>query len=354
MACKLNWPCCSKLGEHGESGTGQAAAQAQKPQVCDEVDEQLLPILIAEADELLPKIGEGLRAWHEHPDNEQQLLKVARLLHTVKGSARMSGAMRIGELAHSMEDCVQFAMQSPDQAEHRGVLDSDFDTICNLIEALRGGNVKATIADAIKTGEMATSMDINTTRSRTVPFSSISERLYRIVRQTGKELNKRANLELSGTGIELDRNMLDKMTAPFEHLLRNAMVHGLEAPERRERAGKPAIGEIYLSLRHENNEAVFELRDDGAGLDMVRLQQKALALGLLREGETISTEQAIELIFKPGISTAQEVTEIAGRGVGLDVVRSEISALGGYLDVFSNPGNGVCFTIHLPLLEANL
>jgi chemosensory pili system protein ChpA (sensor histidine kinase/response regulator) len=187
---------------------------------------------------------------------------------------------------------------------------------------------------------------------RMVPFANISERLYRIVRQTGKDLGKRANLELSGTEIELDRSVLEKMTAPFEHLLRNAIAHGLETPEQRAKAGKAGIGEIRLSLHQESNEVIFEFSDDGAGLDVARIRQKALENGIIGAEETISDEQAMQLIFTAGLSTAREITEISGRGVGLDVVRSEISALGGRIDITSEPGQGVRFSIHLPLTLA--
>ena len=182
-----------------------------------------------------------------------------------------------------------------------------------------------------------------------MPFASIGKRLYRIVRQTGKELGKKANLELRGTEMELERNVLEKMTAPFEHLLRNAIAHGLESPQQRESAGKPPIGDIRLSLRRENNEAVFEFMDDGAGLDVDGLRRKAEEMGLLRPVTTVSDEQVMQLIFAPGLSTATEVTTISGRGVGMDVVRSEIAALGGRIAVLSKRGEGTCFIIRLPL-----
>jgi chemotaxis protein histidine kinase CheA len=315
--------------------------------VRDDVDEQLLPLLLEEADELLPKISVGLSDWHEQPHDKKRLLAVSRLLHTLKGSARMAGAMFIGELAHGIEDRVQIVAQRLDQPEYWAALKNDFDHIADLIEALRAGKVPVAISNS---GEQHLSGSL---RMGIVPFSCISERLYRIVRQTGKELGKRANLELSGTNVELDRSVLDKMTAPFEHLLRNAIAHGIETPQQREYSGKPAIGEIHLSLRQESKELVFELSDDGAGLDMACLQKLALASGLLHKGEELSPEHAIKMIFTPGISTAREVTEISGRGVGLDVVSSEVSALGGRLDVVSRAGKGVCFTIYLPrTLEA--
>jgi len=345
MAFKPKFSYLSKLHEQDTSGGRQTANQNQEqgPSLHDVVDEQLLPVFLEEADDLLPKIRVGLYALHEQPDDKLRQRTLSRLLHTVKGSARMAGAMRIGDLAHRMEDRVHSATPRQYQANYLDILTNDLSQIYKLVEELRGGKVPTVISDS------SNSMLLSASRSRTVPFSSIRERLYRIVRQTGKELNRRANLELFGSNIELDRGVLDKMTAPFEHLLRNAMAHGLETPEQRERLGKPTIGEIQLSLRRENKEIVFELSDDGAGLDVAQLQQKAWESGLLREGETISAQQAIQLIFTPGLSTAKEVTEIAGRGVGLDVVQNEVNALGGHINVISSSGKGVCFTIHLPL-----
>jgi chemosensory pili system protein ChpA (sensor histidine kinase/response regulator) len=187
---------------------------------------------------------------------------------------------------------------------------------------------------------------------RMVPFASISERLYRIVRQTAKELGKRANLELSGTTVELDRSVLEKMTAPFEHLLRNAIAHGLETEQERRSASKEAIGEIRVSLRQESNEVVFEFDDDGAGINLAALRKSAEARGLLQAGEEVSDDQLTQLIFVSGLSTVSEVSEVAGRGIGMDVVRSEIAALGGRVDVSSKAGRGTHFTIHLPLTLA--
>ena len=474
--------------------------------VHDDVDEQLLPIFLEEANELYPQIGSTLRAWHDTPADAQLGRNLQRSLHTLKGSARMAGAMRLGELTHIVEDRVDLAIsknvlddafwnemdgfldriahaieqiQNPqalpaavetpahaaaagsaavavaapaaahaleigaERAMQAALLRVRSDTVDRLvneagevsvarsraetelrefknsvleltesvhrlrkqlreIEIHAEGQMQARVAVSgdsaekfdplefdrftrfqeltrfmgesvhdVQTVQQSLLKNLDETEAaltaqshlnrdlqqglmaiRMVPFSSISERLYRIVRQTGKELGKRANLELMGTEIELDRSVLEKMTAPFEHLLRNAIAHGLETSEQRAQAGKPAIGEIRLSLRHESNEVVFELSDDGAGLNIARIRQKALENGTISADEEVSDEQVMQLIFTAGLSTAQEITEVSGRGVGMDVVRSEITALGGRIDVASEAGHGVRFSIRLPLTLA--
>jgi chemosensory pili system protein ChpA (sensor histidine kinase/response regulator) len=179
-------------------------------------------------------------------------------------------------------------------------------------------------------------------------FSSIGDRLYRVARQTSKELGRRVNLEIIGGDVALDCAVLENLTAPLEHLLRNAIAHGIEAPEQRELLGKPVIGEICLSLSREKNGIVIEFSDDGTGLDLAKLRTQAVDRKLIPKDWKLSDQQATQLIFLPGLSTAPEVTEISGRGIGLDVVRSEVNALGGSLDVASMPGQGLVFTICLP------
>jgi chemosensory pili system protein ChpA (sensor histidine kinase/response regulator) len=489
-------------------------AEAEEPQVRDDIDDQLLPVFLEEADDLCPKIGAGLRAWRENPQDEQQVQLLKRLLHTMKGSSRMVGAMRIGEIAHEMEDRVSKDARAREDAGYWDALDGDFDLVNALLEELRGGEavvmpskaaeVKAaeirqaetgrraadkqpgeqridrraadqgaeraalgnvlrvrsevvdklvndageisvarsrmeselrlfkeglqeltasvmrlrhqlreveiqaesqmqarislakdsaeefdpleldrftrlqeltrfmnesvhdvqtvqrallkkldeTAAVLLAQGRLSRELQQNLMNVRMVSFNSIADRLYRIVRQTGKELGKRANLELQGTGVELDRSVLEKMIAPFEHLLRNSIVHGLESDQVRVQAGKNPIGEIRLSVRQESNEVVFEFSDDGAGLNFAKLREKGIAKALFHEDEVVSEERLAQLIFSSGISTASEVTEIAGRGVGMDVVRSEITSLGGTIDVKSKRGQGTQFIIRLPLTLA--
>jgi chemosensory pili system protein ChpA (sensor histidine kinase/response regulator) len=467
----------------------------EKRTVRDDIDEQLLPIFLEEAGELYPQIGTGLRGWREQPDKESLGNSLQRLLHTLKGSARMAGVMRLGELTHRLEDRVIAAMAQKEREQQLfDELDNYFDRIGNVLEQLRSGmeivrppeekveaeeavapmlelgaeraifaamlRVRSDTVDHLvnEAGEISVARSrietelrafrnslleltdsVNRLRSqlreieiqaetqmeargvlspdmaekfdplefdrftrfqeltrfmgesvhdvqtvqqgllknldetaaalsaqaylnrdlqqslmaiRMVPFSSISERLYRIVRQTSKELDKKANLELVGTELELDRSVLEKMAAPFEHLLRNAVAHGLEASARRVELDKPPIGEIRVTLSQESNEVVFDFSDDGAGLDLDSLRQRAVAQGLLGVDEKLSDEQAMQLIFSSGISTAAEVTEISGRGIGMDVVRSEITALGGRIDVSSERGKGTHFRIHLPLTLA--
>jgi chemosensory pili system protein ChpA (sensor histidine kinase/response regulator) len=189
-------------------------------------------------------------------------------------------------------------------------------------------------------------------RVRMVPFSSISERLYRVTRQASKELDKRVNLDIRGTSVEIDRGVLEKMTGPFEHLLRNAIVHGIETRARRRELGKSEIGELFVEIRQEGNEVMMLFKDDGAGLDCDRIRAKARTQGLLGANVEMSDAEAAQLVFEPGFSTSTELTELAGRGVGMDVVRSEATGLGGRVEIASEPGKGAQFTIHLPLTLA--
>jgi len=189
-------------------------------------------------------------------------------------------------------------------------------------------------------------------RVRMVPFSSLAERLYRIVRQTAKDTGKRANLDIRGGAIELDRSVLERITAPFEHLLRNAVSHGIEVPAARAAAGKPEMGDIRIEVSQEGNEVRLTISDDGAGLDLAGIRAKALALGALKPNDTPSDAEVADLIFLQGLSTAQALTQVAGRGIGMDVVRTETAALGGRVEVDFTPGKGSRFTIFLPLTLA--
>jgi chemosensory pili system protein ChpA (sensor histidine kinase/response regulator) len=187
---------------------------------------------------------------------------------------------------------------------------------------------------------------------RLVPFDTLAERLHRVVRQAAKDCGKRANLDIRSGQTGIDRSVLEKIVAPLEHLLRNAVAHGIELPAERSAAGKDVFGQITVSLAQEGNEVVITLADDGSGLDFARIRACAVASGLLA-AETESNEQQLSaLIFRSGFSTARELTATSGRGVGMDVVKNEIEALGGRIEISTVHAQGTTFRLYLPLTLA--
>lgn len=189
-------------------------------------------------------------------------------------------------------------------------------------------------------------------RTRMVPFERHVPRLTRLVRQAAQEAGKRAELAVEGAAGELDRQVLDKMLPPFEHMLRNAIVHGIEAAAERQSGGKPAVGRITIRLHREGAEMVIDVSDDGAGLDVDSIRRKAYELDLLQPESKVSDEEIMDLVLTPGFSTASTVTQSAGRGVGMDVVANEVKKLGGSLRISSVTGQGTNFTVRLPFTLA--
>lgn len=461
----------------------------------DELDAELLPIFLVETEELLPRIGENLRAWRAHPDDPAPRLALQRALHTLKGSARMAGAMTIGDETHRVESyLLEQGEGSPDPAfleslehdydrladhvdrlkphreapadqpphadnhaehigqpvpAHTGEDESRFrtafkgrsialDTLINEtgevsiarsrienvlagykqtaeelivnVERLRDqlrelelqaetqmrahlatvddshfdplefdrytrlqeltrlmaesvndvGTAQESLLNNLSEAETALALQTKMTRSlqqhlmhvRMVPINSQAERLHRIIRQAAKETGHKARLHIDGGATELDRIVLDKVFAPLEHLLRNAVAHGIESPEQRKALGKPEYGDVRLAAKAEGNEVVLVLGDDGAGVDLDRVRQRAEALGWIKPGETVDRERLEGMLFLPGLSTAREVTQVAGRGIGLDVVKSEIAAMGGRVRLEAELGKGTRVVIRLPLTLA--
>ncbi len=487
----------------------------ERREVTDEIDEQLLPIFLEEADTLVPDTSAQLRAWKDAPQDLSPRDALRRNLHTIKGSARMVGAMRLGELTHVMESRVIAVIEGHLAAEP-GVFDTletQLDRVADLVERLKRGDltpidddastpVKAPVEPVLSLLEEAASLrvptanvveapaqtvtrdaaaltlrvradwvdrmvnqagevaiarsriesevfafkrhvnelseallrlrghireveiqaesqmqatfqtqgvaeqfdplefdrftrfqevtrflaesvnDISTVqhillarlgetdaaliqqsrlnrelqqnllRVRMVPLNSVADRLYRTVRQTARDVEKRAQLDIQGGELEIDRSVLEKVTAPLEHLLRNALAHGVEMPEARLAAGKTEFGEIVLSARQSGNEMMLTVKDDGAGLNYTRIREKAEAAGLLPPGIEPTETLLAEMIFAAGFTTAETVSQVAGRGVGMDVVKSEIAALGGRIDIVSTEGVGTSFHIYLPLTLA--
>ncbi|MFV0681142.1 Hpt domain-containing protein [Ottowia sp.] len=189
-------------------------------------------------------------------------------------------------------------------------------------------------------------------RTRMVEFDGISERLYRVVRQASKETGKQVRLDVVGGTIEMDRGILERMTPAFEHLLRNCVVHGIEAPAARASAGKDQNGLITVSVQQAGNVVSVAFRDDGAGLDLARIRERAIEKEVIAADQKLSDGELSNLIFAPGFTTTTEVTELAGRGVGMDVVRTEVLALGGRIETETSAGQGTLFRLVLPLTTA--
>ncbi|WJW76423.1 chemotaxis protein CheA [Thiohalobacter sp. IOR34] len=191
-------------------------------------------------------------------------------------------------------------------------------------------------------------------RIRMLPISFSFNRFPRLVHDLSQKLGKKVELRLSGEQTELDKTVLEKIGDPLVHLVRNSMDHGIETPEARQAAGKPETGVLHLNAYHQGGNIVIEISDDGAGFNHEKIRAKAVERGIIGEDEELSEEEIGDLIFQPGFSTADEISDVSGRGVGMDVVRRNIKDLGGTVEVSSRPGEGTTFTIRLPLTLAIL
>ena len=495
----------------------------------DAIDPDLFPIFEEECLELMPRLSGALRQWAEQPDLHSARLEVLRVLHTLKGSARLAGALRLGEMAHRIESEIDFvgsdaahtqefeplltrldgiqatfdtlrrmdatgaqepisiAQAAPPQvtelhlepqdapqasgasevsgttglaskpaipapqamlmqpvrqaatasirvrsqlldrmvnqagevmitrsrleAEVAQLRDSlndmsgnltrlrlqlrdielqaetqmqsrlalakeakagfdplEFDRFTRVQELTRmmaesvndvatvqrtlQRTIEATEDDLIAQARQTRELQRDLLRTRMVEFEGISERLYRVVRQISKETGKQVRLDLLGGTLEMDRGMLERMVPAFEHLLRNCVTHGIESPEARAAAGKDAVGLISIHVRQDGNDVSINFSDDGAGLNLVRIRQLAIQRGLIRADQALDESAAANLIFLPGFSTAAQVTELAGRGIGMEVVRSEVNALGGRIETSTVTGKGSHFKLVLPLTTA--
>jgi chemosensory pili system protein ChpA (sensor histidine kinase/response regulator) len=454
------------------------------------VNDELLVLFVEEARELVPQIGKDLRGWRANPQENEYADSLQRVLHTLKGSARMAGQANIGDCVHGMEDHVIRALKHKVTADDFDSMFVEFDRIGYMLEDITDGGqskgsgataaaeapvareaiparhaerkaqflrMRADVLDRLinEAGEVSimrsrmdremqnfkqSSIDLTDSISRLraylreleieaetqlqsrmsllqeanetfdplefdrftrlqeltrmmaesvndvatiqhglllnldqtdaalqqqnrmnrelqqglmgvrmLPFSTISERLQRIVRQTARELNKRVEMTIEGENTELDRGVLDKMGAPLEHLLRNAVAHGLESTEDRIRLGKVETGHIRLKISLENDEITLVITDDGSGINLAKVKQKALEKGMFTPEQEVTDQALMTVIFEPGFSTADTLSQIAGRGVGLDAVRSDIAALGGRIDVSNTSGSGAMFNIYLPV-----
>ncbi len=189
---------------------------------------------------------------------------------------------------------------------------------------------------------------------RMQPIKSVFGRFPRLVRDLSQAMGKSIDLEISGEETELDKTVIDRIGDPLTHLVRNSVDHGIEPPALRLERGKPALGLIRLNAFHQGGNVFIEVKDDGNGLDRTRILRKAVEGGLVKAGESLTDEQVYDLIFRPGFSTAERVTDVSGRGVGMDAVRKAVETLNGAVVIQSRPGAGSTFTIKLPLTLAIL
>src|SRR5690606_1596624 len=187
---------------------------------------------------------------------------------------------------------------------------------------------------------------------RMVQIGETFNRFNRVVRDTARELGKDIELVISGAETELDKSVVEKIGDPLMHLLRNAMDHGIEPPEVRMAAGKPARGRLELNAFHDSGNIIIEVIDDGGGINIERVQSRALERGLIQPGQNLTEQETLNLLFEAGFSTTDTVSNLSGRGVGMDVVKRNIQALRGTIDVETWPGHGARFTIRLPLTLA--
>ncbi|WP_139165626.1 chemotaxis protein CheA, partial [Chromobacterium amazonense] len=187
---------------------------------------------------------------------------------------------------------------------------------------------------------------------RMVPVDEIFSRFPRMVREVSKQLGKSIHLEIKGGDTEIDKSMVEKLTDPLMHIVRNAVDHGLESADKRRAAGKPEQGTVMLNAYHDAGSVVVEVRDDGGGINREKVLAKAIERGLVTEGRVLSDQETLQLIFLPGFSTADAVSDLSGRGVGMDVVKRNIEALRGEIEIQSQPGVGSVFRLRLPLTLA--
>ena len=243
-------------------------------------------------------------------------------------------------------DPLEMDRYSSIQQLSRALTESSSD-LADLRETL-SDRVRDTETLLVQQSRINTELQEGLMKTRMIPFASMVPRLRRIVRQISGELGKKVDFDVRNAEGEMDRNILERMIAPLEHMLRNALDHGIESPADRKQAGKPETGEVTLSLTREGGDVVLRMIDDGAGIPSSVIRDKAIRQGMLREDEDLSEREILQFILQPGFSTAQQVTQISGRGVGMDVVASEIKQLGGSLDIDSAVGRGTTFTVRLP------
>jgi chemosensory pili system protein ChpA (sensor histidine kinase/response regulator) len=334
---------------------GRDAVQTERGEVA-RVDAELLDMLLNNAGEV-----SILRSRLEQQTNsiDFNLAELGRTVTRLKEQLRKLELETEAQILHRHQDensgrtdfdPLELDRYSTLQQLSRALAESVSDVAS--IESLLGSQTREAQNLLLQQSRVVTEVQNGLMRTRMVPFQRHVQRLSRIVRQVASETHKRADLVVSGASGELDRQVLERMLPPLEHMLRNSVVHGIETPDARKAAGKSDMGTIRIDLHREGSEMVIAVEDDGRGIDVKAVRERAKERGLLKDGRKLTDEEALQLVLEPGFSTAASVTQHAGRGVGMDVVVAEIKKLGGALFTKSTPGQGVRFTIHLPFTLA--
>jgi chemosensory pili system protein ChpA (sensor histidine kinase/response regulator) len=319
------------------SAPAGAAGQARvrvRAQLLDRLMNQTGEVMISRA-RLEVEISQMRGAMHELSDNIERL---RAQLRDVELQSELQMQSRRGKDVAPDFDPLEFDRFTRVQELTRMLAESvgDVASVQRTLQRAVDASEDHLLAQARQTRELQRDL----LRTRMLEFESLADRLHRVVRLAAQESGKQVTLDIQGGGIEMDRGILERMSPAFEHLLRNAVAHGIEAPEARVAADKSATGRIAVTLTQEGNDVSIRFEDDGSGLHLARIRDKAQALGLLLPGDAITEAEAIRLIFTPGFSTASTVSELAGRGIGMDVVSAEVQAVGGRIETQTRPGQG--------------
>lgn len=328
-------------------GPSQAAVRV-RPQLLDRLVNHAGEVAITRS-RLQGQVGQirgSLTDLTENLDRLRQQLRDIELQAETQVATRMEAA----RAASQQFDPLEFDRYTRFQELTRMMAESvnDVATVQRTLQR----SLETTEDQLVAQARLTRDLQDDLLRTRMVEFEGLSERLYRVVRQAAKETGKQVRLDIVGGSTEVDRGVLERMTGAFEHLLRNCVTHGIELPEVRTAAGKDATGTITVTLAQEGNEVALAFSDDGAGLQLGRIRDRAVAQGLIAADAQPSDAELAQLIFTPGFSTAEQVTELAGRGVGMDVVRAEVNAMGGRIETQTQAGQGTRFSLVLPLTTA--
>jgi chemosensory pili system protein ChpA (sensor histidine kinase/response regulator) len=341
--------------EEDEPKPAAASGRAEPRQEFARIDAELLEDLLNAAGEISiyhSRLTQQVSSFEFHVEELEQT--ISRL----RGQLRKLEIETEAQIMHGHQDTLvardfdplELDRYSNIQQLSRALAESasDLSSLKDLLQSLTTEAEGLLVQQSRVTAELQDGL----MRTRMVPFERHVPRLTRLVRQIAKEADKRAELAVEGASGELDRQVLEKMLPPFEHMLRNAVVHGIETSDERQKSDKSATGRITIRLHREGSEMVIDVSDDGKGLDVDAIRSKAYELDMLKPDSKVTDEEIMELILTPGFTTAGKVTQAAGRGVGMDVVANEVKKLGGSLRISSVTGQGTNFTVRLPFTLA--